>query len=83
MFLQLSGASLIHSDADRIPDDAWRRIWIGAGGPVLVVVTALVVARARRRDRTTFVLALVSPLLPFALWLLGTVLVAVYQTHGR
>lgn len=49
LLLQLAGASLSYSDADRLPDDVWLRIWIGAGAPVLVVVIALVLARACRR----------------------------------
>lgn len=68
----------IERPEEGIASGVQRFIWIEAWAPVAVTVAALVVARVRRRYTVTYVLALVSPLLPIGLWLASAAVIRAF-----
>lgn len=64
----LAGLATTEDPGAGIRPDVVRDIWIQAWVPVLIVVTALVLARVLRLYTVTFLLALASPVLPIGLW---------------
>jgi hypothetical protein len=83
-FFQLLGANVTYGDAPNgIPAATMRTIVLTVWIPVLIVVVALVVARVRRRGGTTFVLAMLTPVLPLCLWWAGMVAIASFGSPAR